>query len=115
MSLQPTNDNETPLVTPSILEPSRESRLRAYEQRPRTNVRPDQQGHCAARGSRLTTDYFMEGREKGTYNVSKTFAGAATKYVIGDTVRKNGQAVKYKLSRRGHAYLREVLTGHKKG
>jgi hypothetical protein len=46
-------------------------------------------------------------------NVSKTLSGAASKYVIGDTVRKNGQAVRYKLSRRGHAYLKEVITGRK--
>jgi hypothetical protein len=46
-------------------------------------------------------------------NVSKTLAGSATKYVIGDTVRKNGQAVKYKLSRRGHAYVKEIITGRK--
>jgi len=46
-------------------------------------------------------------------NVSKTLAGSAAKYVIGDSVRKSGQAVKYKLSRRGHAYLKEVITGRK--
>lgn len=46
-------------------------------------------------------------------NVSKTLAGSAAKYVIGDAVRKSGQAVKYKLSRRGHAYLKEVITGRK--
>ena len=48
-------------------------------------------------------------------NVSKTLAGSAAKYVIGDTVRKSGQAVKYKLSRRGHAYLKEIITGRKNG
>jgi hypothetical protein len=48
-------------------------------------------------------------------NVSKTLAGSAAKHVIGDTVRKSGQAVKYKLSRRGHAYLKEVITGQKNG
>jgi len=46
-------------------------------------------------------------------NASKTLSGAAAKYVIGDTVRKNGQAVRYKLSRRGHAYLKEVIKGRK--
>jgi hypothetical protein len=50
-----------------------------------------------------------------TPNVSKTLAGSAAKYVIGDTVRKSGQAVKYKLSRRGHAYLKEIITGRKNG
>jgi len=48
-------------------------------------------------------------------NVSKTLSGPAARYVIGDTVRKNGQAVRYKLSRRGHAYLKEVITGRKVG
>ncbi len=46
-------------------------------------------------------------------NVSKTLSGSASKYIIGDTVRKHGQAVKYKLSRRGHAYLKEIITGRK--
>ncbi|PYT15305.1 MAG: hypothetical protein DMG59_14215 [Acidobacteria bacterium] len=46
-------------------------------------------------------------------NVSKILAGAAAKYIIGDAVRKNGQAVRYKLSRRGHAYLKEIISGRK--
>jgi hypothetical protein len=46
-------------------------------------------------------------------NVSKTLAGAASKYVIGDTVRKNGQAVRYKLSRRGHTFLKGIITNNK--
>jgi hypothetical protein len=46
-------------------------------------------------------------------NVSTALAGSAAKYVIGDTVRKSGQAVRYKLSRRGHAYLKEIITGRK--
>jgi hypothetical protein len=45
-------------------------------------------------------------------NVSTTLSAAA-KYVIGDTVRKTGQAVRYKLSRRGHAYLKEIISGPK--
>ena len=44
-------------------------------------------------------------------NVSNTLSGAASKYIIGDTVRKTGQAVRYKLSRRGQAYLKEIITG----
>jgi hypothetical protein len=48
-------------------------------------------------------------------NVSKTLAGTASKHVIGDSVRKKGQAVRYKLSRRGHIYLKEVITGRKSG
>lgn len=46
-------------------------------------------------------------------NVSKTLSGAATKYIIGDTVRKAGQAVRYKLSRRGHTYMKEFISGGK--
>lgn len=46
-------------------------------------------------------------------NVSNTLSGAATKYIIGDAVRKAGQAVRYKLSRRGHTYMREVIAGGK--
>jgi hypothetical protein len=48
-------------------------------------------------------------------NVSNTLSGAATKYIIGDTVRKAGQAVRYKLSRRGHTYMKEVIKGGKAG
>ena len=48
-------------------------------------------------------------------NVSKTLSGTATKYIIGDTVRRSGQAVRYKLSRRGHAYMKGVITGEKIG
>jgi hypothetical protein len=48
-------------------------------------------------------------------NVSRTLSGAAAKYVIGDTVRRNGQAVRYKLSRRGHAHVKEIITGRKVG
>ncbi len=46
-------------------------------------------------------------------NVSKTLSGSASKYIIGDVVRKAGQAVRYKLSRRGHAYMREIIKGRK--
>jgi hypothetical protein len=48
-------------------------------------------------------------------NVSKTLSGAATKYVIGDAVRKAGQAVRYKLSRRGHTYMKEIIKSRKIG
>jgi hypothetical protein len=48
-----------------------------------------------------------------TPNVSKTLSTSAAKYIIGDAVRKQGQAVRYKLSRRGHAYLKEIITGRK--
>jgi hypothetical protein len=42
-------------------------------------------------------------------NASKTLSGSASRYVIGDRVRKSGQPVRYKLSRRGHAYVKEAI------
>ena len=42
-------------------------------------------------------------------NVVNTLSGSASKYVIGDKVRKKGQAVHYKLSRRGEKYLEAVI------
>jgi hypothetical protein len=42
-------------------------------------------------------------------NASRTLSGSASRYVIGDRVRKSGQPVRYKLSRRGHAYVKEVI------
>jgi hypothetical protein len=41
---------------------------------------------------------------------SRTLSGTASKYVIGDKVKVKGQAVRYKLSRRGVKYMKEVLT-----
>ncbi len=46
-----------------------------------------------------------------TPNASNTLSGTASKYVIGDKVRKKGQAVHYKLSRRGVQYFKEILSG----
>lgn len=46
-----------------------------------------------------------------TANVSRTLSGTASKYVIGDKVRKKGQPVKYKLSRRGVQYIKKVIEG----
>lgn len=43
-------------------------------------------------------------------NVSKTLAGTALRYVIGDKVRKIGQPVRYKLSRRGLQYLKDIIS-----
>ncbi len=48
-------------------------------------------------------------------NVSKTLSGTASKYVVGDKVRKKGRAVQYKLSRRGMQYLAAVLRGTEDG
>jgi hypothetical protein len=44
-------------------------------------------------------------------NASRTLSGIASKYVIGDKVKVKGQPVRYKLSRRGVEYMKEVLAG----
>jgi hypothetical protein len=44
-----------------------------------------------------------------TPNVANSLSGPASKYVIGDKVRRKGQAVKYKISRRGEQYLTSVI------
>lgn len=44
-----------------------------------------------------------------TPNVSVALSGTASKYVMGDKVRKKGQPVRYKLSRRGIQYFKEIL------
>ncbi len=44
-------------------------------------------------------------------NASKTLSGTASKYVIGDTARKKGATVRYKLNRRGVKYLKSVISG----
>jgi len=45
-------------------------------------------------------------------NASRTLSGIASKYVIGDKVKVKGQPVRYKLSRRGLKYTKEVLAGN---
>ena len=42
-------------------------------------------------------------------NASKTLSGTASKYVVGDRVRKKGHAVHYKLSRRGLEYMQSII------
>jgi len=42
-------------------------------------------------------------------NISNTLSGPASKYVIGDKVRKPGQPVRYKISRRGEQYMDSVI------
>jgi hypothetical protein len=42
-------------------------------------------------------------------NASTTLSKPASKYVIGDKARRSGQPVRYKLSRRGHAYMKDIL------
>jgi hypothetical protein len=58
--------------------------------------------------SKITTDL---GVPVSQPNASRTLSGTAAKYVIGDKVRKKGQAVRYKLSRRGVQYLKAVIGG----
>lgn len=48
-------------------------------------------------------------------NASRTLSGTASKYVIGDKVKVRGQPVRYKLSRRGVKYMKEVLAGNANG
>ncbi len=48
-------------------------------------------------------------------NVSKTLSGTASRYVIGDKIKKKGQPVRYKLSRRGVQYLKAVLEATESG
>ena len=56
--------------------------------------------------SQITTDL---GIPVQTPNASRTLSGTASKYVIGDKVRKKGQAVRYKINRRGVKYFKGVL------
>jgi hypothetical protein len=48
-------------------------------------------------------------------NVAHTLSGTASKYVIGDRVRKKGQPVRYKMSRRGVKFLAAVIQGTEDG
>jgi hypothetical protein len=56
--------------------------------------------------AKITTDL---GVPVSQPNASKTLSGTAAKYVIGDRVRKKGQSVRYKLSRRGVQYMKSVI------
>jgi hypothetical protein len=58
--------------------------------------------------SKVTTDL---GVPVSVANASRTLSGTAAKYVMGDRVRKPGQPVRYKLSRRGLQYMQSVITG----
>ncbi len=46
-----------------------------------------------------------------TPNASRTLSGTASKYVIGDSTRKRGATVRYKLNRRGVKYMKSVISG----
>ena len=62
--------------------------------------------------SKVTTDL---GIPISQPNASSTLSGTGSRYVIGDKVKKKGQPVKYKLSRRGLKYLKAVLEGKHSG
>jgi hypothetical protein len=44
-------------------------------------------------------------------NASHTLAGTANRYVVADRVARKGQPTKYQLSRKGLAYLKNILQG----
>lgn len=48
-----------------------------------------------------------------TSNVSSTISSDGSKYVMGDTVRRRGQPVKYQLNRRGIQFFEKLLKGEK--
>lgn len=59
--------------------------------------------------ARITTDLGIPILQP---NASRILSKTASRYVIGDKVRKKGQPVRYKLSRRGIQYLKSVLKGN---
>jgi hypothetical protein len=42
-------------------------------------------------------------------NVAHAFSGSASRYVIGDQIRKKGIPVRYKLSRKGYLYIKSII------
>ena len=44
-------------------------------------------------------------------NVANTLSSAALKYVMCDKIRRKGQVVRYRLSRRGNQYMNAVIKG----
>jgi hypothetical protein len=50
-----------------------------------------------------------------TPNVSTTLSTTASRYVVGDKIRKQGNPVRYKLSRRGVQYMKTVIKGSENG
>lgn len=44
-------------------------------------------------------------------NIAKSLSSTVSRYIVGDSVRKRGAAVVYKISRRGIQYLKNVITG----
>lgn len=62
--------------------------------------------------SKITTDL---GVRVSQPNASSYLSGSAKRYVIGDKVRRKGEPVRYKLSRKGLLYMKSVLKGAKNG
>jgi hypothetical protein len=58
--------------------------------------------------SRITSEL---GIPISTANASGTLSGTASRYVVGNRLRKQGQPVHYKLSLRGVTYLKSVISG----
>ena len=44
-------------------------------------------------------------------NVSGTLTGTASRYVMGDKTKKKGRTIRYKITKKGMAYLESVITG----
>ena len=57
---------------------------------------------------KITTDL---GIPISTPNASRTLSGTASRYLMGDSVRKKGRPVRYNLQRRGVQYLKSVIAG----
>lgn len=62
--------------------------------------------------SKITTDL---GIPVAQPNASRTLSDTASRYVVGDKVKRKGQPVHYKLSRRGVKYINAVLEGTDSG
>lgn len=58
--------------------------------------------------SKITTDL---GIPVSQPNASRTLSGVGSRYVIGDTIRRRGQTVRYRLSRRGLQYVKSIIRG----
>lgn len=48
-------------------------------------------------------------------NISNTLSSSASKYVLGDKIRRQGQPVRYRISRKGVDYLNSVINGSDNG
>ncbi len=44
-------------------------------------------------------------------NIAKNLSSTASRYVIGDTIREKGKPVRYRISRKGLAYMKTVIKG----